>query len=92
MKNLFDPTLVEDVKLRIVRLDAESGRQWGKMSLAQTLAHCTYGVQMAMGIINPRRASFPANALGALIKPPIYDPIRNDPRFQHLLRRARLDQ
>jgi hypothetical protein len=69
VKNLFDPTLVEDVKQRILRLDPESVRHWGNMSLAQTLAHCTSGVQMAMGVINPKRASFPANVLGALIKP-----------------------
>ena len=69
MKNLFDPTLVDEVKQRIMSLTPESERQWGSMTLAQTLAHCTSGVQMAMGIINPRRASFPANIIGPLIKP-----------------------
>ena len=49
MKNLFEPTLVEDVKRRIMRLHPESERRWGKMPLAVVLAHCTSGLQMAMG-------------------------------------------
>jgi Protein of unknown function (DUF1569) len=42
------------------------------MTVAQTLAHCTSGVQMAMGVINPKRAPFPGNALGLLIKPLVF--------------------
>src|SRR5215469_11361305 len=72
MKNLFDPTPVDEIKQRIMRLRPESERRWGNMTLAQTLAHCTSGVQMAMGIINPKRASFPANIIGLLIKPVIF--------------------
>ncbi|WP_263366817.1 DUF1569 domain-containing protein [Edaphobacter bradus] len=72
MKDLFDPTLVEDIKQRIMRLHPESERQWGNMTLAQTLAHCTSGMQMAMGVINPKRASFPANVIGLLIKPLVF--------------------
>ena len=69
MNNLFDPTAVEDVKQRILRLNSESERQWGHMTLSQTLAHCTSGIQMAMGSIKPKRASFPASLIGPLIKP-----------------------
>ena len=69
MKDLFDPAVVEDIKQRIMRLRPESERQWGSMSVAQTLAHCTSGVQMALGVINPKRASFPVNVVGLLIKP-----------------------
>jgi hypothetical protein len=53
MKDLFDPTLAEDIKQRIMRLHPESERRWGNMTLAQTLAHCTSGMQMATGVINP---------------------------------------
>ena len=42
------------------------------MTLAQTLAHCTSGMQMATGVINPKRASFPANVIGPLIKPLVF--------------------
>ncbi len=68
MKNLSDPILVEDTKRRILRLGLESERQWGSMTVAQTFAHCTSGVEMAMGVINPRRAPFPATMIGPLIK------------------------
>ena len=49
MKNLFDPALVEDVKQRIMRLGADSERQWGKMNPARMLAHCSAAMEMAMG-------------------------------------------
>ena len=81
MKNLFEPTLVEDVKRRIMRLHPESERRWGKMLLAVVLAHCTSGLQMAMGTINPKRAPFPANVIGRLIKPLVFGddkPIRRN--------------
>lgn len=72
MKDLFDPTLAEDLKQRIMCLHPESERQWGSMTPAQTLAHCTSGLQMATGVINPKRASFPATVIGALIKPLVF--------------------
>ena len=72
MKDLFDSAQVEGIKQRIMRLHPGSERQWGSMTPAQTLAHCTSGVQMAMGVIKPKRASFPANALGVLIKPLVF--------------------
>ncbi|HTX41076.1 MAG TPA: DUF1569 domain-containing protein [Acidobacteriaceae bacterium] len=72
MKNLFDPGMAEDVKQRVLRLDAASERQWGSMTLPQTLAHCTSGLQMAMGTIQPKRASFPASLIGPLIKPLVF--------------------
>jgi hypothetical protein len=69
MKSVFDPITVNDVKQRILCLHPESQRQWGTMTPLQTVAHCTCGVQMATGTINPRRAAFPASVLGLLIKP-----------------------
>ena len=72
MKNLFDPVLVEDTKQRILQLRPESERQWGSMSIAQTLAHCTSGLGMATGAINPKRAPFPASIVGPLIKPLVF--------------------
>ncbi len=69
MKDLFDPALVDDIKRRILSLYGESEPRWGNMTVAQTRAHCTSGMQMAMGVINPKRASFPGNVIGPLIKP-----------------------
>jgi Protein of unknown function (DUF1569) len=81
MKDLFDPSLAEDTKQRIMRLHPESERQWGQLTLPQTLAHCTSGLQMAMGTVSPKRVSFPANVLGRLIKPLVFKddkPIRRN--------------
>ena len=72
MRDLFDPTLADDTKQRIMRLHPESERRWGNMTIAQTLAHCTSGIQMATGVINPKRASFPANVVGLIIKPLVF--------------------
>ncbi|WP_047486647.1 DUF1569 domain-containing protein [Terriglobus sp. TAA 43] len=72
MKNLFDPIVVEDTRRRVLDLRPENKRQWGSMDLAQTLAHCTSGVEMAMGVIHPKRAPFPASLIGVLIKPLVF--------------------
>lgn len=52
-----------------MRLRPNSERQWGQLTLAHALAHCTSCFQMAMGIVSPKRASFPGNVIGRLIKP-----------------------
>lgn len=72
MKNLFDPILVEETKQRILQLHPDSERQWGSMAVAQTLAHCTSAIEMAMGVIHAKRAQFPATLLGPLIKPLVF--------------------
>jgi uncharacterized protein DUF1569 len=69
MKNLFQPESAEEIRQRIMRLRSDSVRQWGSMSPAQALAHCTNSVEMAMGIIRPKRTSFPTNIFGSLFKP-----------------------
>jgi hypothetical protein len=72
MKNLFDPILMEETRKRILRLPPESEPLWGSMAVAQTLAHCTSGFEMAMGVIEAKRAPFPANLIGRLIKPVVF--------------------
>jgi len=72
MKHLFDSVLVQDTKQRILQLRSESERQWSSMTAAQTLEHCTSGVERAMAGIHPKRAPFPANIIGPLIKPLVF--------------------
>ena len=72
MKNLFDPSLLRNVKERINRLRPDSERQWGQLPITQMLSHCTASLQMAMGVIKPRRATFPGNVIGPLIKPMVF--------------------
>lgn len=69
MKDLFDSALVEDIKQRILHLGPESERQWGTMTVAQALAHCTAQINMAMGVITPKRAPFLVNVISLLVKP-----------------------
>jgi hypothetical protein len=91
MKNLFDVALVNQVKLRIDSLGNDSERQWGKMSAAQTLAHCASGLQMALGEIRPRRALI-GRLIGSAIKPKVVgndDPLRrNSPTAGELVIRG----
>ena len=56
MKNLFEPGAVEELKSRLSRLTPKSGRQWGKMSPPQMLAHCAAWMELAAGDTAPPRS------------------------------------
>jgi hypothetical protein len=68
MKNLFEPDATEEVISRIDKLQANSPRQWGKMDVAQMLAHCSAAIDMASGRINPPRI-FIGRLIGGIVKP-----------------------
>src|SRR5258707_15884641 len=68
MKNLFEAARAEEVKERIARLQPDSERQWGKMSPAQTLAHCSAAIDMAMGKTPPAPRIFIGRLLAPLVK------------------------
>ena len=76
MKNLFQPDAVDEVISRIDKLQPTSQRQWGKMDVAQMMAHCSAALDLASGrLIRPRIL------IGRLIGPlsrPIYS---NDKPF-----------
>jgi len=55
MKNLFEAAVMEEVKERMALLRPDSERQWGKMNPAQTLAHCSAAMEMAVGERTPPR-------------------------------------
>ncbi len=55
-KNLFQRQTVEEVVSRIDKLQPAAVRQWGKMDVAQMMAHCSAGLDMASGRLNPPRA------------------------------------
>jgi hypothetical protein len=64
MKNLFEPTAVNEITDRVARLRPDSERQWGKMSAAQMMAHCSASIGMAEGKVTPPRI-----LLGRLLGP-----------------------
>jgi hypothetical protein len=87
MKNLFQPEAVDELISRINQLQPASARQWGKMDVAQMLAHCSAALDMASGRLNLRRV-FIGRLLGPFVKP-IYTnekPLsRNSPTAKELV-------
>jgi hypothetical protein len=56
MKSLFEPAAVKEIKDRVAHLDPDSEHQWGKMNVAQMLAHCSAWMEMALGLNSPPRS------------------------------------
>lgn len=56
MKNLFEPATVTEIRDRMADLRPDSKRQWGKMNVAQMLAHCSTWMEMALGLKSPPRS------------------------------------
>ena len=69
MNNLLDSTVAEETKQRISQLNTDSERQWGSMTVAQTLAHCLSAMEMALGLLKPKRSPFPAGFIGPIVTP-----------------------
>ena len=68
MKNLFQPEAVDEVISRIDALQPASPRHWGKMDVAQMMAHCSAALDMASGRLNRPRI-FLGRLIGPLVKP-----------------------
>jgi hypothetical protein len=89
MKNLFDATVVNQVKTRLGNLEAQTERRWGKMTVAQMLAHCSVSMQWAVGEVVPEKGALPARLIGRLVKPMVFrneDPLRkNSPTAKSLV-------
>lgn len=62
MKNLFETASAMELKQRIKLLRPDSEKQWGLMSVAQMLAHCSAWMEMAAGLKTP-----PRNFLGRIV-------------------------
>jgi hypothetical protein len=68
MKNLYEATTVATVKERIAHLRPDSQRRWGKMNAAQAIAHCSLGLEWAVGDSFPPRM-FLGRIMGWMVKP-----------------------
>jgi len=64
MKTLFQQDTVDEVMSRLDKLQPASQRQWGKMDVAQMMAHCSATMDMASGRLN-----LPRIFIGRLIAP-----------------------
>jgi len=67
VKNLFDTAIVEEVESRLGSLTPDSKREWGTMSAAQMVAHCSLGMEMALGDHKPPRVMI-GRLLGPVVK------------------------
>jgi Protein of unknown function (DUF1569) len=88
MKNLFEAATATEVQRRIARLSPESVRQWGTMTAAQALAHCSLGVEWAVGDSVPPRMLL-GRMIGGFVKPMVLgndEPMRrNSPTAKTLV-------
>ena len=55
MNSLFDPKTAREIQQRIENLQINSPRMWGKMDVAQMMAHCNISLEVATGKIHPKR-------------------------------------
>ena len=76
MNNLYQPVAVEEVILRIDQLQPLSQRLWGKMDVAQMLAHCSAALEMASGKFVAKRV-----LLGRIIGPRVRHVLVEDKPF-----------
>jgi hypothetical protein len=68
MKNLFEPQTVAEVQARISKLQPDSQPLWGTMNSAQAAAHCSGGLEWAVGDSVPPRMLV-GSIIGKMIKP-----------------------
>ena len=89
MKNLFDAAVVSEVKARLGALQPQTERLWGRMTVAQMVAHCSLSLQWAVAEVVPEKLPLPARLMGRLVKPLVFrneDPLRkNTPTAKSLL-------
>jgi hypothetical protein len=68
MKNLFQSEAVDEVISRIDTLQPSTQHLWGKMDVAQMMAHCSAALDMASGRLILQRM-FIGRVIGRLVKP-----------------------
>ena len=68
MKNIFTKEITEGVVARIEDLTSQTQPIWGKMSVAQMLAHCCVTYEMVYADKHPRPNAFTRFLMKTLIK------------------------
>ncbi len=80
LKNLFDPTVKQEIIDRIHKLSAQTQPQWGKMNVAQMLAHLQQPIGVAQGV-----HKLPRTLFGRIVGPMVKSIIYNDKPFKRNL-------
>lgn len=68
MKNIFDKSVTEEVIGRIEKLSPKTQPNWGKMSVAQMLAHCAVTYEMVFTDKHAKPNAFVKLMLKAFVK------------------------
>lgn len=58
MKNIFDKSVSNELVERINHLNVDTAPQWGKMNVAQMLAHCNVAYELVYTNIHPKPNAF----------------------------------
>lgn len=72
MKNLFDKDCYDEINRRINSLSPATQRQWGKMDVAQMLAHCKVAFSVPLSEKKMPR-SFLGLLVGRMLKAKLYN-------------------
>lgn len=69
MKSVFDETVTTEIINRINNLSPASKAQWGKMDVAQMLAHCNVTYELVFDNKHPKPSGFKKFILKLVVKP-----------------------
>lgn len=67
MRHMFQAESVDEVKRRLQQLRPNSPREWGTMNATQMMAHCSVGLEMALGQVRPPRMMI-GRIMGPMVK------------------------
>src|SRR5579859_1603062 len=76
MKNLFQPEAAHEISSRIDKLQPQSQREWGKMGVAQMMAHCSATMEVASGTV-----VLPRMLIGRILGPLVRSNFTNEKPF-----------
>lgn len=68
MKNIFEEAVTNEIIDRINQLTPESQPQWGKMNVAQMLAHCNVTYELVYDNKHPKPGAFKRWILTLMVK------------------------
>jgi Protein of unknown function (DUF1569) len=68
LPNIFEKQIADQVIARINALSSSTQAQWGKMNVAQMLAHCNVTYEMAFENIHPKPNAFVKFMLKTFVK------------------------
>ncbi len=72
MKNLYDQAVYEEIGTRIQLLSNQTERKWGKMNVAQMLAHCCEAFKVPLSN-RPMKRMLLGYLIGGLLKSKLYN-------------------